>query len=251
MMEIAIITGASRGLGAAVAEQFLDKDIGLYTLARKENDQLKKEAEKRHLPYAHFTGDLSSPDQLAKVLAKVAERLRSLNNIDHIYVVNNASVVDPIEVIGKLEPEDLQRLLNLNVLAPMTITNQLVNDYPLTPLFFVNVTSGAAQRPVHGWSSYGSSKAALNLYTQTAAVENKTSDAPHTFIAFNPGVMDTEMQGVLRSSDKESFRDVDRFRELKEKGQLNDPKTVADALFTLIFNENVENGRIYNVNELL
>ncbi|HEU5138397.1 MAG TPA: SDR family NAD(P)-dependent oxidoreductase [Bacillales bacterium] len=250
-MDLAIVTGASRGLGAAVAERFLDQGIGLYTVARKENEHLKNRAEQEKLQYAHFKCDLSSPDQQLEVLDKITESLGQLKDIKNVYVVNNAGVVEPVEAIGKIEPGDLQRLLNLNVLAPMVITNRLVQDYPSLPMFFVNVTSGAANRPVHGWSAYGSSKAALNLYTQTAAEENDTGHAPHTFIAFNPGVMDTEMQGVLRSSEKESFRDVERFRGLKEKGQLRDPDTVAEALFGLIFKGNVENGRIYDVNELL
>ncbi|HET7579122.1 MAG TPA: (S)-benzoin forming benzil reductase [Bacillales bacterium] len=250
-MELAIVTGASRGLGAAVAEQFLDRGMGLYTLARNENKDLKERAKKHNLPYAHFTSDLSSPDGQLKVLDEVIQAMQELKEVEKIYLVNNAGMVDPVEVIGNIDPQDLQRLLNLNVLAPMVMTNRFVHDYPSLPLFFVNVTSGAANRPVHGWSAYGSSKAALNLYTETAAVENQENEAPHTFIAFNPGVMDTEMQGVLRSTEKESFRDVERFRGLKEKGALRSPKVVAEALLHLVLTGNAENGRIYDVSEFL
>lgn len=250
-MEIAIVTGASRGFGAATAEKFLEKGIGLYTLARNENHELKEKAENKHLTYAHFQCDLSSLEGQSQVLDDITREIKKLDGLNQIYVVNNAGIVDPIEVVGRINPDDLERILNLNVLAPMVITNRLVHDFPGTPLFVINVTSGAANRPMHGWSAYGSSKSALNLYTRTAALESEEGGSSHTFIAFNPGVMDTEMQGVIRSTDEDSFKDVGRFRRLKEKGELRKPEEVAYALFSLIFNGNVENGEIYDVSELL
>ncbi|HET7657375.1 MAG TPA: (S)-benzoin forming benzil reductase [Bacillales bacterium] len=251
MMELAVVTGASRGFGAALAEGFLDKGMGLFTLARNENEDLQKKAENSHLPYAHFNCDLSSPKGQLKVLDDVAEAVRQLDEVEKIYIVNNAGVVDPIEVIGKINPGDVERLLHLNVLAPMVITTRFVQDHPSTPLFIINISSGAGKRPIHGWSAYCTSKAGLNMFTQSAALESKEAKAPHHFIAFNPGVMDTEMQGVIRSSSEESFRDVGRFRSLKDNGELRNPGVVAEALFSLIFEGNAENGEIYDVSEIL
>ncbi|WP_176222047.1 (S)-benzoin forming benzil reductase [Tuberibacillus sp. Marseille-P3662] len=250
-MRLAIVTGASRGFGAAVAQQFLDQGFVLYTVARNENQTLKDYAKKQKADYTHFVCDLSSPEQQVQVLHELTASINGLKDLEEIYIINNAGVVEPIKPVGQAGPEELQRLININVLAPMTLTNGFVHEYPSVPLFVVNVSSGAAERPVHGWSGYGSSKAAINLYTQTAAVENEIGDASHRFIAFNPGVMDTDMQGVIRSTDQASFNDVERFKDLKANNRLRSPNVVADALMTLILGDQVESGRVYDVKELL
>lgn len=250
-MELAIVTGASRGFGAAVAERFLNQGIGVYTIARNENEDLREKAQTSHLTYAHFNGDLSSLEGQNQILDQISDSLNKLDRIEQIYVVNNAGMVDPIEVVGEINPNQLERLMNLNVLAPMVITNRFVHEYKTQNMFVLNITSGAANRPMHGWSAYGSSKAALNLFTQTASLESKETHSPHTFIAFNPGVMDTEMQGVIRSTDQSSFKDVEKFRGLKEEGGLRKPGEVADKLFSFMFKGNVENGGIYDISDFM
>jgi benzil reductase ((S)-benzoin forming) len=63
--------------------------------------------------------------------------------------------------------------------------------------------------------------------------------------------MDTGMQETIRSAEPEAFKDLDRFKEYKEKGMLRKPETVGNALVDLILGENIINGKIYNVNDLL
>jgi len=95
----------------------------------------------------------------------------------------------------------------------------------------VNITSGAAERSVYGWSTYGSSKAGLNYFTATTALELSQNNVPHRIVAFSPGVMDTNMQEDIRSSSEDAFADVDKFKQLKEQGQLRGTDVVAKALF--------------------
>ncbi|WP_229672363.1 SDR family NAD(P)-dependent oxidoreductase [Pullulanibacillus camelliae] len=247
-----IVTGASRGLGAAIAEQFMDRGFAVITVARRENEPLKQKAQKLKLSYAHLTCDLSQFDGQQDLTRQLKPTLDKMGDLEALYVVNNAGVVEPVERVGKMSPLEMKRLIDINVLAPMVLTNHLVQLFPTTPLMIVNVTSGAAQHARHGWSAYSSSKAALNVFTETAALESKATGAPHTFIAYNPGIMDTDMQGVIRSSDSQAFQDVERFQEFKEKGMLRSPERVARALVSLVLdNRDIKNGQIYDVNDLL
>ena len=250
-MKIAIVTGSSRGLGREVADLYLEHGFGLLTLARQEEMSFKEKAEELSLPYRHFSVDLSDSNAQRNVLEAIVTTLKETEGLEEIHLINNAGVVEPIEVVGNIDPQALQRLLTINVLAPMVFTNRLVGDFPTLKLSLVQISSGAANRPIHGWSSYGSSKAALNLFNETAALESDSHGTPHTFIAFNPGVMDTAMQGVIRAADQSSFRDVENFREYKEKGKLRSPRVVAEALVSLLLHHTPVSGKLYTINELL
>lgn len=85
----------------------------------------------------------------------------------------------------------------------------------------------------------------------TAGLELESNGSSSKVIAFSPGIMDTDMQVTIRSSSEESFADVNTFRNYKESGSLRSPDTVAGALVKLVLAENLENGKIYKVNDLL
>src|SRR5690625_5748465 len=84
----------------------------------------------------------------------------------------------------------------------------------------VNITSGAANRPIYGWSAYCSTKALINRYTETVALEQHTLKTENKVFAFSPGVMDTNMQAEIRSTDSASFKDVEQFIQYKKDDQL-------------------------------
>jgi benzil reductase ((S)-benzoin forming) len=141
----------------------------------------------------------------------------------------------------------------VNLAAPVLICNLFLNkaEENGTMLYIANVTSGAAERPVHGWSMYCSTKAAINMFTQTAALELNNRRSPSKIIAYSPGIMDTGMQKTIRSSTQEAFIEVGKFREFKEKNMLKSPGEVGEALVRLLLDGELENGRVYHVNELL
>src|SRR5699024_6696796 len=75
-----------------------------------------------------------------------------------------------------------------------------------------NISSGAADRPMYGWSAYCSSKASIDMYTKTLALEQKALGTNHKVFAFSPGIMDTEMQEKIRSSSPQQLANVDTFK---------------------------------------
>ncbi|UOQ92686.1 (S)-benzoin forming benzil reductase [Halobacillus shinanisalinarum] len=252
-MQYAIVTGDSRGLGEAIAEQFLGKSIHVIGVSRHSNKELSKLAEKYDGNYTHVGCDLSDPSQLEKGIEQVVKQVTH-NDTHFIYLVNNAGVIEPIETVGNFHLQDVSKHMMINVTAPMMFVNHLLkeaNDHSITTAI-INITSGAAERSVHGWSVYSSSKAAINRFTETTALEQEMADKEHKIIAYSPGVVDTDMQKEIRSSKESAFADLDKFKALKEEGQLNSPKTVAAVLMDLLNDySSIESGKVYKLYDLI
>lgn len=250
-MKYAIITGASRGLGASAAQQMLSEGIHVISVSRNENNLLKQAAEKNGVDYTHHSCDLSSDVQVQSVFTAITADV--FKNAEAVYVINNAGVIEPIDVAGELDASLVQTNVQVNLTAPILISNLFLQKAKETgtKAIIANVTSGAGERPIQGWSIYCSTKAAVNMFTMTAGLELEHNGSSSKVIAFSPGLMDTDMQVTIRYSSEEAFADVDTFRNYKESGSLRSPDVVAGALVKLILADNLENGKIYKVNDLL
>lgn len=251
-MAYAIITGASKGLGAATAKQLLSEGLNIITVSRSENEDLKKLSEGNSGDYTHYTCDLGNSSEVQTVFNDIAGKVFGQEQ-ESVYLINNAGMVDPIETVGNLDGEKTAANVNVNLLAPMIICDiflEKVQDSNAN-LIIANVTSGAGSRPIHGWSVYCSTKAGINMFTQTVALELENRNSRHKAFAFSPGIMDTEMQSTIRSSSKSAFNDIETFRKYKEEGMLRDAEMVADALVKVLKSDTIENGKIYQINALL
>ncbi|KIL52158.1 SDR family NAD(P)-dependent oxidoreductase [Jeotgalibacillus soli] len=251
-MKQAIVTGASKGLGAGIAYHLLMEGINIVDLSRSGNTEIKALAEKKSLTYKHEAIDISSTQQTLQFFESWFNNLKD-DRPEELYLIHNAGTVDPIDTVGHLDPNSVERSVHLNYITPMVVTNlafKRSSELDIS-LIVVNITSGAADKPNHGWSVYGSTKAGLNLFTETAALEQKEKQTRHTIISFSPSIMDTEMQQVIRSSSESAFSQVSRFQKYKDKGELRQPNDVGKALVTLLMNEPLENGKLYHINDLL
>ncbi|KIL48714.1 (S)-benzoin forming benzil reductase [Jeotgalibacillus campisalis] len=251
-MKYAIVTGASRGLGAAAAEQLLSRNYHLIDVSRTGNDSLRKKADGMDGTYTHIRADLSSSEQAQSIIENWLTSIKS-SSPEEILFIQNAGTVEPIEITGKLEIEKINHAVQLNYVTPVVIANTLIAhlkelDVRMT---IVNITSGAADKPNHGWSIYGSTKAALNLFTETAALEQAELHPELKIISFSPSIMDTDMQQVIRSSSSDAFAQVERFQEYKKQGKLRKPEEVGSALVHLLMGGDLQSGKLYHINDLL
>ncbi len=99
----------------------------------------------------------------------------------------------------------------------------------------INVSSGAGKYPVDGWSGYCASKAALDMVSQAAALEQHVRGANNVRIyALAPGVVDTPMQEQIRETDAADFSKLDKFMNYKADNALDDAETTAEKFFQLI-----------------
>ncbi|OIU73026.1 (S)-benzoin forming benzil reductase [Rossellomorea aquimaris] len=252
-MDYAIVTGATRGLGESIAKLFIEKGISLINISRSDHDELKEMCEGEGVSCEYVPCDLSNPEEAGKA-AKKAGEIALNSNAERIFLIQNAGVVTPINPSGQVENADLEKSVNVNLLSPMIITNEMLRalqDSEKSQLIMVNVSSGAGSRPVYGWSTYCSTKAGINMMTETVSLELSKKGSRHKVIAFSPGVMDTDMQGTIRSSSEKAFADVENFKRYKEQGMLRSADTVAGALVDLVTETDVESGKLYHVNDLL
>ena len=251
-MNYAIVTGASKGLGAAAAKQLLADGLNVISVSRSANDELKELANTSQGEYNHFTCDLTNSSEVETVFSEIAGRV-FVGNPENIYLINNAGMVDPIETAGNLDHLKTADNVNVNLLAPMIISNIFLEKAKISSgrLVIANVSSGAGSRAIQGWSVYCSTKAGINMFTQTVALELENEKSRHKVFAFSPGIMDTDMQSTIRSSSKSAFQDVETFQKYKKEGMLRDADTVAGALVKVLRSDNIENGKIYQINALL
>lgn len=252
-MDIAVVTGVSKGFGAALAKQLLSETIPLLGISRSETKALKKFAEEQNVYYEHIPCNLGDLEHLKHELSNISQKVLE-QGPQRIIVINNAAVLEPVHHAAEIDANELIDHVQVNLLAPMLLLNHFlkVGVEEGVEVNGINITSGAARRPVYGWSAYGSSKAGIDLYTRTTALEQKERQTNHKVIGFNPGVMDTAMQEEIRSSSHEQFRDVKTFHQYHEQEQLKDPEEIAGLLLQVIMDENLfKNGVIYDPQDLL
>ena len=167
-MKVAIVTGASRGLGRALASGLAERGWALAIDARGDEalavaaQQLSSRTTVRAL-----TGDITDPAHRAALV----DAAIGLGGIDA--VVNNASVLGPSPLPGLLDYplDELRRVYEVNVVAPLALL-QLAAPHLHDGGAIVNITSDAAVEPYEGWGGYGSSKAALEQVTAVLAAEH-------------------------------------------------------------------------------
>ena len=166
----AVITGASRGLGLALARA-LDAEGWTLVLDARDGAALRDSAP----PGAVLVpGDVTDPAHRAALKA-------AAGTVD--LLVNNAGALGPMPPLLDYPLDALRQVLETNVLAPLALVQQL------RPTTVVSVSSDAAVEAYEGWGGYGSSKAALDHLTAVLAVEQ-----PHLrVLSFDPGDMRTAM----------------------------------------------------------
>lgn len=251
-MDCYIVTGASKGLGKAIAVKLCRDHHTLVCISRKRDNELMELAARRdcNLRYIEFDlNDMEGMDKLADILFHEID----LNNSERICLINNAGLLDPMKPIGKCSSSDIIRNIQINAIAPIVLTSELIRRTEgfACKRTVINISSGAGRNPYYGWGCYCSSKAAIDMFTKCVGVEQLHKDNPVRIISFAPGIMDTDMQMQIRASEAGDFEQVERFRRFKEEGKLKPPDFVADKVIELINNEDIKSGTLMDIKEMI
>lgn len=226
MKTLLILTGHTKGLGFALLEKFSElENVHILALSRGS-------LEVSHSGIVELSIDLSDLNALESKLSNSFPR----EIFDRYLLINNAGWIGEIKPLGKLNPKGIQRALNLNLIAPMILTNAFVEAYGPREghKIICNISSGAAHKPLSGWGEYCSSKAGLAMFSQVANEELK--ELGFRVFSLAPGIVDTAMQSEIRQAYEEDFPALDRFVGYKSEGLLSTPKEVASKIFHLIQN---------------
>lgn len=244
-MEAVILTGASRGLGAALAAQLLSPQRRLVCIARSASAELAERARAIGAPLEYLQQDLAdvgAADALARsVCTRLAEEARrdargTAGAWRRIVLINNAGVVEPIAPASQLDAARTEFAIDVNLLAPMMFTARFLEA--TDPLGIrrcvLNISSGAGRRPTEGWSVYSTSKAALDMFTRCVKAEQATRANPARLVSLAPGVVDTPMQATVRGADPGASPMVTRLRAVKDEGGLASPEDTARRILAYL-----------------
>ena len=222
MKEVYIVTGASRGIGHAVATQLEQRGHTVVRMARSNPNELDNLIE----------CDVTS-ERAAELLKDV---LKTYEGSEAYTLINNAGIVEPIGVMGLVENDVIARAIEVNVTAPIQLANTFIQQLQNVKATkrIMNISSGAGRKTYDGWGVYGTTKAAIDHFSRIVFDEQKKMTQPIDIVAIAPGIIDTDMQTVIRSSSAESFPPLQRFLDYKEEGTLATPEETADRLIAYV-----------------
>lgn len=219
----AIVTGHSKGLGAAIAAELLGRGIPVLGLARGHAPGLAGQFPDL---LAELQVDLSDSAALTAWLASSA-LADYLQGEGAVLLVNNAGVVWPVGPLAAQDPFDAIRAVTLNVAAPLALAAASVRASPDAHRRILHVSSGAGRGAYPGWSVYCATKAALDRHAEAVAQDG---DPAVRVCSLAPGVIDTGMQAEIRATPEARFPLKERFVQLKQEGALSSPEECAAKL---------------------
>jgi NAD(P)-dependent dehydrogenase (short-subunit alcohol dehydrogenase family) len=240
-MRSIVITGVSRGLGAALFDEFHAAGDRILALGRRftpaQHQAERSEPQRVRLRLT----DLAHPS----ALPGAAELGSFVHDASQVVLVHNAGVLEPVGAIGALAPDQIQYAMTVNVISPMVLTNAMIGTGVVGPataigtpasavsgtaarLTVLFISSGAAHATLGGWSVYSAAKRAGETFFEALAAQH--ADDPRVRVVnVQPGVIDTDMQATVRryAGQHVYFPDGARFVAAHERGQLPRASEVA------------------------
>ena len=221
---VAVITGASRGLGAGLAEEFSRAGMRLGLCARNApaleagDDVVAQQVDVR--------------DEAA--VAKFAEEVEGRFGTIDLWI-NNAGVLEPIKPLRDVTVDEFRSHIDINLVGLFLCSRVYVHHLRRRgePGVLINISSGAAWKGYAGWSAYCAGKGAVDRLSESLQLEEE--DTGLRVYAVAPGVIDTDMQTQIRASSPEDFPDVERFIQRKREGDFNTVPFVSRHLLEIAF----------------
>jgi benzil reductase ((S)-benzoin forming) len=246
-MDIAIVTGSSRGLGYGLASQLVERGFAVYGLARSSPSPPIVGGESGGT-YHHVFADLSQTESATARLAEVLDRAKEHADA-RIVLINNAGQLSPVRPLERVSGQEAHGHLMVNVEAVAAFMSLFLSTTASWSVsrHIVNISSGAATKPYPGWSLYCASKAATDMLARVSAAEQEGSENAARVIAVAPGVVDTEMQSTIRRTSAEDFPKRERFVQLHQQGKLDTAEHAAAQVLRALEDPEVESGEVVDV----
>jgi NAD(P)-dependent dehydrogenase (short-subunit alcohol dehydrogenase family) len=220
----AIVTGHTRGLGSALTEQLIARNVTVLGLSRSRHATLKTRFPTR---LEEIELELADPTRVAQWIATDALRA-FVSGAQTVLLINNAGMVQPIGPIEGQDAAAIASAVSLNVATPLMLASALAAAaVDASDRRIVHISSGAARNAYSGWSIYCATKAALDHHARAVTLD---ANRALRICSLAPGVIDTDMQAEIRGSGEEQFPMRLKFEDLKRNGQLSTPEQCAAQL---------------------
>lgn len=226
-----ILTGGSRGMGLAIAQQLLQAGNTLICISRNQQASLTAKAQQTGAHLAQWTHDLADGATASLALKAWLEK-QTVQAFQSATLINNAGVIPHIGPLSQADPHNLAMALRVGLEAPMQLCAAFLGateNWPV-PRKVVNISSGLGRRAMASQAGYCAAKAGMDHFTRCLALDEalKPNGAKVTSLA--PGVIDTDMQVQLRGAAPENFPDQNGFQQLKATGMLTSPADAAKRI---------------------
>jgi benzil reductase ((S)-benzoin forming) len=241
-MKSIIITGASKGLGNALALNYLSKGYSVYSISRTKADNLSE--------VTQIECDLSDLEGLKTAFTSLLNTMRATSPTS-LTLINNAGSLGTVSHLENIDSDNIIQTVNLNYTAPLLLNSIFIKQ---TEDWKINrsirtISSGAATSSIDGWSVYSSSKAAIDQMTKAMGVEQANKTNPVHTLSIYPGVVDTQMQGEIRNSKSEDFSNIEKFKDMEANNELASPESVAQLVYKIDKDSSLDNGSVVTVRD--
>lgn len=242
-----LVTGASKGIGFELSLALATSGANVILLARntplleKSRDMVQSISASSSI----IICDLADNQSIDNAIIALNNDFQKIDGIIH-----NAGMITPIMPMSKAPSDAWAENIQVNLIGVQRLTKGI---YPLMKASehcrVTTISSGASLRPLESWSSYCVAKAGQDMWARCLAEEGKRDGI--TAISIAPGIVNTDMQKEIRSSDSEDFPSLSSFVGYYEHGELSDAKEVAKKLLPLITTHSIEqSGQRFDVREL-
>lgn len=235
------ITGASSGIGAALAETMPFDDVRIIDISRSGGASGAE-----HLP-----ADLADPHSWQAVGEHLHAELGAFTG-SRVVFVHCAGTLEPIGFVGEVDSLAYRRNVLLNSAAPQALGQVFLAASAGLECtrHLALISSGAARTIYEGWSSYCAGKAAVDQWVRVAGAEQRRRPHGCQVLAINPGAVATPMLEQLPPLDEQDFPAVGKFRELLASGRVRAPGEVARGIWGLL-DRDIDSGTIIDLREWL
>jgi NAD(P)-dependent dehydrogenase (short-subunit alcohol dehydrogenase family) len=224
-----IVTGASRGLGLAIARQLRVRGERLLTLARRPAAELDGPGVEQ------WAVDLADPRPVsARLQAWVAALPRP--GLGALVLINNAAVLAAPGPLADADAAELSAAVRVGLEAPLLLTAAFLRASAdlQVPRKVLNISSGLGRFALAGSVSYCAAKAGLDHLSRALALEEAARPNGAKVVSLAPGVIDTDMQVQLRGADPARFGEQARFASLKAEGRLDSAEAAAAKVLAFL-----------------
>ncbi len=230
-----VLTGGSRGMGLAIAEQLVQPGNTLICISRNQQAILAAQSQTLGVHLEQWTHDLADGASASLALKAWLEK-QSAQTFQSATLINNAGVIPNIGPLSQADPHNLAMALRVGLEAPMQLCAAFLGatENWQMPRKVVNISSGLGRRAMASQAGYCAAKAGMDHFTRCLALDEalKPNGAKVTSLA--PGVIDTDMQIQLRGAAPEKFPDQSGFQQLKTTGMLTSPSDAAKRILDYI-----------------
>ncbi len=238
-MKLCIITGGSRGLGDSLCKQYQNNGYHVIEFSRSAPHKYSVQV------------DFVNPETSKQIASKVFDQI-NVHELQELIFINNAGTLNPIGPTSTKSQLAVLENININFVSAILIITELVAKFQFVDCkkIIANISSGAAMKGYYGWSLYCGAKAGIENFIRALALEQQAQ--PHPFLPINidPGVIDTEMQSLIRETSVDDFAEVERFIKRKNDGQLVHPDKVSTAIIRILESD-VLFGNLYNTSDYM